>query len=168
MYSKIKLFGHPIHPMLIAYPIAFYTSTLAGFCIYAATGTMFWLKLTIAVNLAGIVMAALAALPGFLDWLLGIPSGTGAKTDGMKHGLLNVASLGLFVASFAAYASHWNGPSAGAGLGIVLAVLGVLCTLAAGWYGWMLVQGWHVGVDMKGSQVQVDSVLQEARARKAS
>src|SRR5438067_13766125 len=109
MYSKIKLFGHPIHPMLIAYPIAFYTSTLVGFCIYAATGTMFWLKLTIAVNLAGIVMAALAALPGFLDWLLGIPSGTGAKTDGMKHGLLNVASLGFLVASFVSYASHWNG-----------------------------------------------------------
>ena len=37
MYSKIKIFGHPIHPMLVAYPIAFYTSTLVGFIIYGAT-----------------------------------------------------------------------------------------------------------------------------------
>lgn len=168
MYSKIKLFGHPIHPMLVAYPIAFYTSTLVGFIVYGATNDFFWLKLAIAANLAGIAMAVVAALPGFLDWLLGIPSGTDAKKDGLVHGVFNVTALGLFVASFAAYASHWNGPATGAGLGIALSAIGVGCTLAAGWYGWMLVQGWHVGVDLTGQQVQADPTLQEARARKAS
>jgi uncharacterized membrane protein len=167
MYSKIKIFGHPIHPMVVAYPIAFYTSTLVGFIVYAATNDFFWLKMTIALNLAGIVMATVAALPGFLDWLLGIPSGTGAKKDGVIHGLFNVAALGLFVATFAAYASHWNGPDTGAALGIVLSAIGVACTLAAGWYGWMLVQGWHVGISLTGTQVQADPTLQEARARRA-
>jgi hypothetical protein len=33
MYSKVKLFGHPIHPMLVAYPIAFCTATLVAFII---------------------------------------------------------------------------------------------------------------------------------------
>jgi uncharacterized membrane protein len=165
MYSKIKFFGHPIHPMIIAYPIAFYTGTLVGFIVYAATNDFFWLKLTIALNLAGIAMAVVAALPGFLDWLLGIPSGTGAKKDGLIHGLFNVAALGLFTASFISYASHWNGPATGAALGIALSAIGVGCTLAAGWYGWMLVQGWHVGVDLKGTQVQADPLMQEARAK---
>src|SRR5436309_278118 len=131
MYSKIKIFGHPIHPMLIAYPIAFYTGTLVGYSIYGATGNFFWLKMTIALNLAGIVMAALAALPGFLDWLLGIPRKTGAKKDGLIHGGFNVLALGVFTAAFIAYASHWNGPDTGAGAGIVLSAIGVLCTLAA-------------------------------------
>jgi uncharacterized membrane protein len=149
MYSKIKIFGHP------------------GFAIYGATSDLFWLKATIAVNLAGIVMAALAAVPGFLDWLLGIPRETGAKKEGLVHGLFNVAALGLFIASFATYASHWNGPATGAAAGIVLSALGVACTLAAGWYGWMLVQTWHVGVSLEGTQVQADSTLQEYRARKA-
>ena len=165
MYSKIKFFGHPIHPMIIAYPIAFYTGTLVGFIVYAATNDFFWLKLTIALNLAGIAMAVVAALPGFLDWLLGIPSGTGAKKDGLIHGLFNVAALGSFTASFISYASHWNGPATGAALGIVPSAIGVGCTLAAGWYGWMLVQGWHVGVDLKGTQVQADPLMQEARAK---
>jgi uncharacterized membrane protein len=151
--------------MIIAYPIAFYTSTLLGFIIYGATGDFFWLKLTIAVNLAGIAMAVVAALPGFLDWLLGIPSDTGAKRDGLIHGLFNVAALALFTVSFIAYASHWNGPKTGAALGIVLSALGVACTLAAGWYGWTLVQGWHVGVELTGTQVQADPTLQEARRR---
>ncbi|MFN2544189.1 MAG: DUF2231 domain-containing protein [Actinomycetota bacterium] len=170
MYSKIKIFGHPIHPMLIAYPVAFYTGTLVGFCIYGATGDFFWLKATIALNLAGIVTAALAALPGFLDWLLGIPSGTDAKKDGLIHASFNVVSLALFTISFIAYAGHWNGPRTGAGLGIVLTGIGVLSTLAAGWYGWMLVQGHHVGVDLVGKQVQVDPTLKQAQAeqRKAS
>jgi uncharacterized membrane protein len=167
MYSKIKILGHPVHPMLIAYPVAFYTATFVGFCIYGGTGDLFWLKATIAVNLAGIVMAAVAALPGFVDWLLGIPSDTGAKKDGLIHGLFNVTALGLFIASFAAYASHWNGPAAGAAAGIILSALGVACTLAAGWYGWMLVQTWHVGVNLEGTQVQADPTLQEFRAKKA-
>jgi uncharacterized membrane protein len=34
MYSRLKIFGHPIHPMLVAYPIALYTSTLVAYLIY--------------------------------------------------------------------------------------------------------------------------------------
>ena len=37
MYSKAKLAGHPIHPMLVAFPIAFYTATVVTLIIYAAT-----------------------------------------------------------------------------------------------------------------------------------
>src|ERR687886_29215 len=97
MYSKIKIFGHPIHPMVIAYPVAFYTATLVGFGIYGATGDHFWLKATIAVNLAGVVMAVVAALPGFLDWLVGIPRGSDASRTGLIHMGLNVTALVLFV-----------------------------------------------------------------------
>ena len=30
MYSKATIAGHPVHPMLIAYPVAGYTGTLVG------------------------------------------------------------------------------------------------------------------------------------------
>ena len=115
---------------------------------------MFWLKLAIALNVVGVGMAVVAALPGAIDWAFGIRSGTGAKRDGAKHGLLNVSSLGFFAEALAIYAGHWNGPATSATAGVVLAAFGWLCTLAAGWYGWMLVQGWHVGVDMHESQVR--------------
>jgi uncharacterized membrane protein len=29
MYSRVKVFGHPVHPMIVAYPIAFYTTAPA-------------------------------------------------------------------------------------------------------------------------------------------
>lgn len=28
MYSKVKVAGHPVHPMLVAFPVACYTGTL--------------------------------------------------------------------------------------------------------------------------------------------
>jgi uncharacterized membrane protein len=45
VYSKIKIAGHPVHPMLIAFPVACYVGTLAGFAVYAANGHLFWLNL---------------------------------------------------------------------------------------------------------------------------
>lgn len=78
MYSKIKIFGHPIHPMLVAYPIAFYTATLVCYIVYNSNQNVFWFKVAYAANLAGIIMAVVAALPGFIDWLY-IPSNTAAK-----------------------------------------------------------------------------------------
>lgn len=144
--SKIKIFGHPIHPMVIAYPVAFYTATLVGFIIYGATDDPFWLKLTIAANVAGVAMAVVAALPGFLDWLLAIPSRTEAKRTGLLHMGLNVTALVLFAISMLVYIGAWDGPAKSAGLGIVLAALGVGATVGAGFLGWSLVQDHHVGV----------------------
>jgi uncharacterized membrane protein len=150
MDSKVKIFGHPIHPMVIAYPVAFYTATLVGFVIYAATDDQFWLNLTIAANLAGVAMAVVAALPGFLDWLLAVPRGTEAKRTGLLHLTLNVTALVLFAVSLLVYLGSWNGPAKSAGLGIVLAALGVGATVGAGFLGWSLVQDHHVGVRMRG------------------
>jgi uncharacterized membrane protein len=156
MWSKIKFFGHPIHPMLVAYPIAMYTATLVGFVIFGATNDLFWLKLAIAANVAGVAMAALAALPGFIDWLIGIPKGAQAKRTGLIHGLLNVGALTAFAITLGIYVGDWNATSPpGAAAGIVVAAIGVLFTLAAGWYGWMLVQGHHVGIDLEQEQQKI-------------
>ena len=73
MYSKVKIAGHPIHPMIIAYPVAFYTATLVCFIVYHSNLNVFWFKVAVVANAAGVVMAVVAALPGFIDWL-GIPS----------------------------------------------------------------------------------------------
>ncbi len=152
MYSRIKLFGHPLHPMLVAYPIAFYTSTLVGFVIYAVTNDHFWLRLTLAANTAAVGMAAIAAVPGFIDWA-GIPRGTRAKTHGLRHLILNVGSLTLFVISLLLYLDEWTDSSnASATLGVILAGAGVLIMIVSGFHGWMLIQDDHVGVRLTPEQ----------------
>lgn len=67
MYSKIKIAGHPVHPMLVAFPVACYVGTLVGFAVYAANGHLFWLNLAIALSVTGTGTAILAALAGLAE-----------------------------------------------------------------------------------------------------
>jgi len=136
MYSKVKIFGHPIHPMLVAYRIALY-------------------KAAVAANLAGVVMAAITALPGFVDWAVGIPSGTAAKSHGLTHMLLNVTALVIFIINAIIHTGNWKHPS-GTGSGLILALLGVLLTVGAGFYGWTMIQNDHVGVELSPEQERLE------------
>jgi uncharacterized membrane protein len=166
VYSKIKIAGHPVHPMLIAFPVACYTGTLVGFAVYAANGHLFWLNLAIALNVGGVCSAALAALPGLADWALGIPRGSAAKRTGVVHAGLNVTALGLFLAAIAIYGGHWNGPAISATVGIVLTAIGVAATAAAGFFGWSLVQDYHVGVRLAPGQEAAEKVIQHTPLRR--
>jgi uncharacterized membrane protein len=146
MESRFRLFGHPIHPMVVAYPVAFYTGTLAAYIVYGANADRFWLKLAIALNLAGVGMAVVAALPGFVDWLFAIPGRHPAKRTGLIHAGFNVIALALFAIALAVYLPKWNTGSPSADEGIILAGVGVFFTILAGFQGWTLVQDHHVGV----------------------
>ena len=146
MYSKIKIAGHPLHVMLVAYPIAFYTATFVCFLVYGSNHDSFWFKVAYVANAAGVVMAVVAAVPGFIDWAIGIPNKTKAKTTGLIHLLFNVTALLLFAINLYMQTGKWNEAQPDSGPAIWLTLLGVIVTVAAGFYGWTLVQRHHVGV----------------------
>ena len=156
MYSKAKLFGHPIHPMLVAFPVAFYTATLVTFLVYASSENVFWFQFATICNWAGVATALIAAVPGFIDWAAGIPNGTRAKAQGLQHMVLNLLALGAFLISGVIQAAQWNALDPAAGWGIVLSLIGVAITLRAGFLGWTLVQNHHVGVDLTPEQERLD------------
>jgi uncharacterized membrane protein len=147
MYSKLKLLGHPIHPMLVAFPIAFYTASLVSFLVYAIWGDPFWFRVGLAANIAGVGTALLAAVPGFLDWLLGIPSTNPAKGVGLIHMILNLSALGLFALNAWLLWDQWDVPVPDLRWALVLAGLGVAATIAAGYFGFTLIQKHHIGID---------------------
>lgn len=152
MYSKVKIAGHPVHPMLVAFPIAFYTAAMVCYIVYSSNGNPFWFKVALLANIAGVLMALLAALAGFTDWL-GIPKGIQAKKTGTFHMVANVIALICFaIVAFINY-PKWDETMPSLGPTIPLSVLGFVITLVAGFLGWNLVQKHHVGVDMgeKGS-----------------
>lgn len=94
-----------------------------------------------------VAMAAVAAVPGFIDWAFGVPSDSPARRHGLVHLALNVAALILFLINLIVHLSAWNvsiHPHTAAGA--ILALLGVLCTIGAGFFGWTMIQDDHVGV----------------------
>ncbi len=148
MYSKVTILGHPLHPMLVSFPIAFYTGSLVGYILYGITASHFWFHLAFALNVGGVGMALVAAIPGFLDWLLGIPNGTKAKTHGLEHMALNVSALVLFAITLGLNAGQWDAVAPPASYSIILSAIGVLCTIGAGYLGWTLVQTHHIGIQI--------------------
>ena len=148
MHSKVKIAGHPVHPMLIAFPVAFYTATLVCYIVYSSNQNPFWFKVAVVANIAGVVMAAVAAIPGFIDWLF-IPSGSGAKKTGLFHMICNVLALVCFGVTAWLECPKWDDTNPNLGIAIPLTAVGFILTLTAGFLGWTLVQKHHVGVDME-------------------
>jgi uncharacterized membrane protein len=160
MYSRAKILGHPIHPMLIAFPVAFYTATFACFIIYAASGSPFWFRFATVSNWFGVGTAAVAALPGLVDWTA-IPRKSSAKRTGLQHAALNTSALVLFLINAIINSGRWNDPHPGAATGIVLSAFGLCATLPAGFLGWSLVQDHHVGVQLSTEQERLQPQLEK-------
>lgn len=145
MKSKASIKSHPLHPILVGFPIAFYIATLLFDALavfysdieYSITGKY--------VHIAAIVGAVLAAVPGFIDYLSVIPPDSSAKKRGAQHGLINTSVLIIFViALYLKYIDNFN-PY----IILLLELIGVALTFVAGWMGGTLVYRNQIGVDIR-------------------
>jgi uncharacterized membrane protein len=159
MYSKVKIAGHPLHIMLVAFPVAFYTAAFLCFVAYAFGAEPFWFRAGLYANLAGVVTAALAAVPGFIDWAFGVPTGSPAKATGLAHMVCNVAALLLFLLNLLLQWGHRLETLPSVGLTVVLTGIGFALTLVAGFLGWKLVGVHHVGVELTPEQERLEPRL---------
>lgn len=66
--STASIAGHPIHPMLIPFPVAFLVGALATDIAFLVTDDGFWARASLWLIGAGIVTALVAALFGFTDF----------------------------------------------------------------------------------------------------
>lgn len=162
MESRAKLFGHPIHPMLIPFPLgllgmAVIFDLLARFAGQAALG-----QASRPMIAAGIVTGLLAAIFGAIDWAA-IPAATRAKSVATAHGLGNVVVIALFAI---AWQLRRDEPSVAAGLPLALELIGLAVALVTGWLGGELVDRLGVGVD-PGANLDAPSSLSNRPARSA-
>jgi uncharacterized membrane protein len=67
--STASIAGHPIHPMLVPFPIAFFVGAFVTDLVFWRTGVAFWSAASFWLLSAGLVMAALAAVVGLIDVL---------------------------------------------------------------------------------------------------
>jgi len=153
-YSKAQIGGHPIHPMLVGFPIAFYTAGVAGLLVYAGTHDLFWFKASMVALFVGVAMALVAAVFGFVDLFFGVPRDTAARKTGVKHMVINVVSVAVFAGAALMMYSAWRGkpplpdhPELSYLAPLGLGIIGLLMTVVAGVLGWKMVQTHHVGVD---------------------
>lgn len=66
--STAAIAGHPLHHMLVVFPIAFLIGAFATDLVFWNTQDTFWAHASYYLLIAGIVTALAAAIPGFLDF----------------------------------------------------------------------------------------------------
>src|ERR1051326_1908028 len=108
-----KLLGHPIHPMLVVFPLGLLITSLIFDFIRLGTGNGIWSVVAEYMIGSGVIGGLVAAIFGLLDWLA-IPNGTRAKAIGLWHGLGNVVVVLLFIVSWFMRLPAPEQPGAGA------------------------------------------------------
>jgi uncharacterized membrane protein len=159
MQSRVKFAGHPVHPMLVVFPLGLLGTAVIFDIIYLISDNSQW---TVAAHYmigAGLIGGLAAALFGWLDWM-GIPNGTRAKRIGLWHGLGNGAVLALFVLSWVLRRDNPALPPTGA---IVAGLAAIVLAVIAAWLGGEMVYRLGVGVD-GGAHLDSPSSLSELPA----
>ena len=141
--STAKVEGHPIHPMLVPFPIAFFVATFGADIGYAFRGDTGWVMASEWLLGAGLVFAGLAALAGLTDFL-------GDRrirrlNAAWWHMAGNLVAVAISAWNF--YIRYHTGAAAGLNSALTLvSALVVVILCFTGWKGWEMVYRDRVGV----------------------
>ena len=140
-HSTAKIAGHPIHPMLVQFPIVCFIGALVTDIVFLSNADGGWATASRYLLGIGIVMAALAAIAGLTDFI-GDKRIQGA--DAVKHMLANITAVVLEIINFFV---RLNSDAAIGRIGIYLSVIVVLILTYSGWKGGDLVFRHGIGVN---------------------
>ena len=160
MEARAKLLGHPIHQMLIVFPLGLLATAVAFDLVHLVTDNGYWSEIAYWMIVAGVISGLAAAPFGTIDWMK-IPAGTRAKRIGAIHGAGNVLVVLLFAASW--YLRR-DDPRAPVPFAFVLSFAGAGLSLVTAWMGGELVDRLGIGVD-DGAHADAPSSLSGQPAR---
>jgi uncharacterized membrane protein len=144
MRSKASIGGHPIHPMLIPFPLALWATSFAVDILFYFTRQSTLLVIAKFMIAVGCLGALAAAIAGIIDWL-SINNGDVKKVANW-HARLNVAALVVFAISLFLRMGRYS-ELVGRKLTIpfLLSLVGVILISISGWLGGELVFRYGVG-----------------------
>jgi len=144
MRSRASIGSHPLHPMLVAFPIgllvtSFIFDLVARWRDLPSLSSAAWYCI-----IAGLIGGVIAAIPGIVDLFSIVPPNSSARWRAYKHAILN----GLVMVAFIADAAYRGGPGVMADkTSLILSACGVVLIGCSGWLGATLVYRNQIAVD---------------------
>ncbi len=140
MQGKANFRGHPLHLMLISFPVAFWTGALITDGIGAGARDPFWFRMSVVLIAMGTIGAVAAAVCGYIDYRT-VRLTRKARRVATGHMLWSLAAIAVFAGAWWARAGSWQAPA-----GIALTVAGALVLLVGGYLGSELSNRYRVGI----------------------
>ncbi|NIJ16317.1 DUF2231 domain-containing protein [Sphingobium vermicomposti] len=140
--STASVAGHPLHPMLIPFPIAFFVGALVVDIVYRQSLDPFWPEAAAYLLGAGLAMAALAALAGLTDFLG--DRRIRSLRAAWYHLIGNVTVV--LIEAINLWGRIEDGISFVLPAGLGLSIVATLMLLFNGWKGWEMVYRHRVGI----------------------
>jgi len=148
MSSPASIHKHPIHPMLVVFPIGLWIFSLICDVIYhAGNQNLFWKGVAFYTMLGGVIGALLAAIPGFIDYLSLRERRT--KKIATTHMVLNLVVVALFLFNLGI---RYNAGIENEIFGVFLSIAGIVILAVSGWLGGSLVYVHGVAVTPSASR----------------
>jgi uncharacterized membrane protein len=139
--STAQIAGHPIHPMLVPFPIVCFVGTLVTDIAYWRTAQMMWADFSAWLLTVGMIMGVLAAIAGLIDFLGNRLIRT--QRPAWPHMIGNIVVLLLALLNALVHTRDaWTSvvPT-----GLILSAVVVLILPVTGWLGWSMVYRHGVG-----------------------
>src|SRR5688572_6966759 len=131
MSTPASIARHPVHPMLVVFPIGLFVAAFVFDILALTTGHGVWRVVAFYDIAAGIVGGLLAAVPGFVDYfaLRGA-----ARRTATWHMILNLVLVGLFSVNWllrTTWGAQWLPPESN--VPAILTGCGVVILAVSGW-----------------------------------
>ncbi len=139
--SAIAFAGHPIHAMMVHFPIALVIATLGCDLFYWWSGDTFWMRAGLWAAGASLGFGVVAALVGTME-LIFVP-GIRARAASWTHAIAAMMLISIIAANWGLRLAT---PEAVLPVGLFLSVLGSVFTGLAGWHGGKLILHHGVGI----------------------
>lgn len=140
--STVAIASHPLHPLIVTFPIAFLTGALGTDLGYWLTSDPFWARASLWLIGAGFISGIVAALTGMLDFLR--IDRVRKRRAGWVHMVCNVIALSLTLIN---WVTRWsNQVDAILPLGLILSLIVASLLGISGWYGAELIYRHKVAV----------------------
>jgi uncharacterized membrane protein len=140
--TTARIAGHPIHPMLVPFPIACFVGTLLTDLAYWWTAEISWADFSAWLVTVGVIMGFLAAIAGLTDFLGNRL--VRAQPPAWWHAIGN--ALALILSTFNMLVHSRDAWTSVVPTGLILSALVVCILLFTGWMGWSMVYRYGVGV----------------------
>jgi uncharacterized membrane protein len=152
MKSKASIAGHPVHPMLIPFPLALWVTSFAADVLFYFLRHPTLLVIAKFLLAAGCLGAIAAAIPGIIDWLA-IKNGD-VKRVANWHARLNITALVVFAISlFLRMGSYSHLVGRRLIFPFLLSLVGVILIAISGWLGGELVFHYGIGQTRNGENL---------------